>query len=75
MLIIIWIHRATGLNKQRQTEDKIAFKWYWRIWSSFIYVAICSHEQDMTCLCAGVTRTVLHLIANNMIKEHVVEGI
>lgn len=43
--------------------------------SSFIYVAICSHEQDMTWLCVWVTHTVLHLVDNNMIKERVEEAV
>lgn len=42
--------------------------------SSFECVAICSHEQDLTCLSVWVTHTVLQLIDNNVIKEHVGEA-
>lgn len=42
--------------------------------SSFECEAICSNEQDLTCLCVSVTHTVLQLIDNNVIKEHVGEA-
>lgn len=42
--------------------------------SSFECVAICYHEQDLTFLCVWETHTVLQLIDNNMIKEHLGEA-
>lgn len=67
-LITIVINRATSFDRSRA---KLPSKWFWRNRSSFDFVAICSHEQDLTCLCVRVTHTILHLIDNNMIKEHV----
>lgn len=42
--------------------------------SSLESVAICSNEQDLTCLCVSVTHTVLQVIDNNVIKERVGEA-